>query len=272
MKTSNVAFILLIIITLLSIPVFSQAIDTKSSRSTDPRINDEYRNSLISEIRVSKFSMDYVPMERLAFKDTMPDYGAIEKPVLFSKKMSLKSGLPKVVDSTLQIGAAFIANFALHELGHVVLADYVGAKGANPDFIKMKDGKFFLGVSTIEEIDDESMLPYSLAGEVASDVTFEHALKEYREDPTGFNTSMLILSGTDFLRYCVYAFYMSEGHGFYDPVSIANESEISRDTIFALALAKTAINAYRVYSGKDYVVPYFMVTKNTATMNFLMPF
>lgn len=195
-----------------------------------------------------------------------------------------KIGLPIKAPSTIstihstasnlaQVGAALITNFVLHELGHKTLGDSVGATSSNIDFLKKHDGQFLLGISSVEQIDSESMLPYSLAGEVASDLTFEHALMNYRKKPTQFNRSLMIMSGTDFLRYCIYAFYIADDdNSAYDPVAISNASGISRDTIFAVALTKTMINAYRVYSGNDTVVPYFSVNKNTAMLKFKIAF
>lgn len=194
------------------------------------------------------------------------------RPMHYLDTMSPDISLPPFVDNTLQIGSALFVSFALHELGHIVLGDYVGARGTSYNLFSKQDGKFYLGVSSIEHIDDESMIAYSLAGEVAADITFEQALKDYRKAPGTYNTSMMILSGTDFVRYCVYAFYLSDGHHHYDPVSFANESGISRDTIFAVALTKTLINVYRAYSGNDFVIPYFAVNKNTAMLNFQFSF
>jgi hypothetical protein len=53
---------------------------------------------------------------------------------------------------------------------------------------------------------------------------------------------------------------------------MAKETGISKDTIFSVALAKTLINAYRVYSGKDYVIPYFAADKHSASLNFRIHF
>lgn len=168
----------------------------------------------------------------------------------------------------LQVGAAFLTNFALHELGHVVVGDYVGVKGTEFGFLKKHEGQFFLGHTTYEQIDANSKLSYSMGGEVAVDLTFEHALQSYRKNPTTYNKSLLFFSATDFLWYSAYAFYLSGGgNSHFDPVSISEQTGISKDMIFAIALAKTMANAYRVYSGQDRVVPYFTVDKNSAILN-----
>ncbi|NOS35780.1 MAG: hypothetical protein GQ522_03985 [Deltaproteobacteria bacterium] len=41
----------------------------------------------------------------------------------------------------------------------------------------------------------------------------------------------------------------------------------SKETIFSAILAKTVLNAYRVYSGQDRVVPYFSIDKYSAIFN-----
>ncbi|HLC18691.1 MAG TPA: hypothetical protein VJM57_06740 [Thermodesulfobacteriota bacterium] len=166
-----------------------------------------------------------------------------------------------------QVGLALATSFLLHELGHVVVADYVGARGVNLDFFTSRNGNFFIGHASYESMNRGSELPFSMAGEFAADMTFEYALQSYRKEPTLYNKSLLFFSGTDFLRYCAYSFYMTEGDGHYDPVAVSRETGISRDMIFSLALAKTAVNAYRVYSGNDWAIPYFTVDRYSATFN-----
>lgn len=185
---------------------------------------------------------------------------------------SMKSILGKATSGVIQIGMAFMTNLMIHEMGHVAVADYVGAKGSQLNFFKKQGETFFLGTSIVDKIDNNSRLPYSMGGEMFTDTTFEFALKNYRQNPNLYNKSLLLFSGTDFLWYCVYAFYLSEGHPYFDPVAIAKEIGISKDTLFSIALAKTAINAYRVYSGKDTIIPNFTIDKNSAFVNVNIPF
>ena len=181
-------------------------------------------------------------------------------------------GLPSGIGDVFQVGAAFITNFTVHELGHEVVANYVGAKGSELNFLTSQNGSFFLGTSTVSEIDDKSRLPYHMGGEFFADMTFEHALKDYRQNPTTYNKSLVFFSGTDFAWYCLYAYYLSDGHSYYDPVSIQKETGLSKDTIFSIALAKTMVNTYRVYSGQDRVIPYFTVDKYSANLNLAITF
>ena len=167
----------------------------------------------------------------------------------------------------VQITAAFLTTFAAHELGHAVVADYVGAGGARMNFLTTQNGNFFLGSTTYNRLNDEEKLPLSMGGAVASDITFEHALQSYRKNPNLYNKSLLFFSGMDFLWYSAYAFYLSDGHSYYDPVAVSEQSGLSKNAIFSIALAKAVTNAYRVYSGQDRVIPYFTVDKTTAMLN-----
>ncbi len=179
---------------------------------------------------------------------------------------------PLGMTDVIQIGAAFLTNLAIHEFGHEVVANYVGAEGSRLNFFKKSGGDFFLGTSSVDNIDERSVLPYTMGGEFFVDLTFEHALRDYRNNPNSYNKSLLITSGTDFLWYCFYAFYVSGDNPSYDPITISERTGLSRDTLFSIALAKTLINAYRVYSGNDTVVPYFKVDRYSTSLNFIVPF
>lgn len=179
---------------------------------------------------------------------------------------------PSKLSDALQIGAAFLTNLAVHEFGHEIVANNVGAEDSQVNFFKKSGGNFFLGTSTVSSIDKASVLPYAMGGEFFADLSFEHALKGYRNSPNSYNKSLLLISGTDFLWYCFYAFYVSNDNPSYDPITISKETGISRDMLFSVALAKTLANAYRIYSGQDKVVPYFKVDRSSASLNFMIPF
>lgn len=185
---------------------------------------------------------------------------------------SVKVAVPSTAGDLVIIGAAFLTNLAVHEVGHEIVADHVGATGSKLDFFQTRNGKFFLGTSTVEDIDTDSILPYTMGGEFFADLTFEHALQDYRKKPSMFNQSLLLYSGIDFAFYCFYAFYAADDHPEYDPVTISKETGLSRDHLFAIVLAKTMINAYRVFSGEDRVIPYFTVDKHSAALNLAFPF
>jgi hypothetical protein len=184
---------------------------------------------------------------------------------------SFDLGFISSVNGVVQLGAALMTNLFFHEFGHEVVANYVDAKGTKLDFFKREGDQFFLGTSSVEEIDDRSLLPYAMGGEFFADLTFEHALRDYRKKPSTFNKSLMLASGGDFLWYCLYAYYLSEGHQNFDPVSVSEKTGLPRDTIFSIVAAKTMVNAYRAYSGNDIIIPYFSVDKYSASLNVIIP-
>ncbi len=184
---------------------------------------------------------------------------------------SFDMGFISSFNGVIQLGAAFMSNLFFHEFGHEVVANYVDAKGTRLDFFKREGDQFFLGTSTVEEIDERSLLPYTMGGEFFADLTFEHALRDYRNKPTTFNKSLMLASGGDFLWYCFYAYYLSEGHPNFDPISVSEKTGLPRDTIFSIVAAKTMVNAYRAYSGQDKIIPYFSVDKYSASLNVIIP-
>ena len=185
---------------------------------------------------------------------------------------SFRIEVPSTPAEIIMFGAAFLTNLAVHEVGHEVVAQHVGASGSRLEFFQTRNGQFFLGTSSVEDIDGDSILPYTMGGEFFADLTFEHALQDYRKKPNMYNQSLLFYSGIDFAFYCFYAFYASEEHPEYDPITISEETGISRDHLFSIVLVKTMINAYRIYSGEDHVIPYFTVDKHSAMLNFDIPF
>lgn len=160
----------------------------------------------------------------------------------------------------------------MHEFGHTIVADQVGASGNRINFFKEKNGSFFLGTSTVSHIEPKSTLPYVMGGEFFVDLTFEQALKDYRKSPSVYNKSLLLISGTDFLIYTMYVLATDNKNASYDPVTISQETGLSMEELFSVLMAKSMINAYRVYSGEDKVVPYFTVSTHSAALNLGIPF
>lgn len=236
--------------------------------------DDEFKRRINTETLNSSY--DSYPIDQ---NNPRPLIYSITK-VPFNKEYSSSSnkftysdlGMPTDVEGTVSLGAAFIINLAVHEFGHAIVADYVGASGSSLGFFSRDGGQFFLGMSSVNNIDNESVLPYTMGGEFFVDLTFEHALQYYRRNPNKFNKSLLFYSGTDFLWYCLYAFYLSEGNPHYDPITVSEETGISRDMLFSVVLAKTMINTYRVYTGRDTIIPYFMVDKDSTSLNVMIPF
>lgn len=163
------------------------------------------------------------------------------------------------------IGAAFMTHLTLHELGHQVVADDVGAESPKMEFFKFRNGKFYPGLSTYTNIDPDSKLPYAVGGERMAGYTFEYALQDYRKKPTTYNKALLFFSCTDFLWYTIYAFYLTPGNDMYDPTIIQQETGLSKGLLFSLVFLKTAINAARV-THKDFnLIPIIYVDRTSAT-------
>jgi hypothetical protein len=157
-----------------------------------------------------------------------------------------------------QVGAAFITHTFVHESGHYIVARMAGAKEVQLNFFTQKNGNLYLGLSTAIGLDHASSLSYKAAGEAAGSYLFDVALESYRIHPTTYNRALLFFSNTDFLSYTIYAFYINKSRNpSYDPVGIAKETGLSHEAILGLAFIQTALNAYRVYSGSDDIMPYF---------------
>ena len=184
---------------------------------------------------------------------------------------------PKVSAADLKdiplIGLAFLTNLGIHETGHYVIANQAGADGNTLNFFTKDKNSFFLGLSTVTKIDSKSKPGYHLAGEVASNYTFELALRKYRENNTTYNRALMFFSMTDFLWYTTYAFYVAPyQNGKFDPIGISNTTGIDREKIFLVALAHTSLNALRVYSGEDRVIPYYMLDRHFIGFGVKVPF
>lgn len=183
----------------------------------------------------------------------------------FRSSASVKA--PSLVSDFASVGLAFLTNLVVHETGHAAVASYVGANGIDLQFMTKKDDRFFLGLSHVEHIDEKSRLPYSMGGEVAASYTFEYALQDYRRKPSAYNKALMFFSGTDFLWYSIYAFYLTDGNDAFDPTAITNITGLSKGTILGVALTQSLINTYRFYSGNDNIAPYFTLDKYSAVFN-----
>jgi len=166
----------------------------------------------------------------------------------------------------IDVGTALFTEVLLHEAGHYMVADYVGAESNSVAFLVSRNGQFSLGLSTVTGVESRSRLPYYMGGEVAADFSFEYALSSYRRNPTLYNRALMLFSGTDLLRYTLYAFLLSDGHDHLDPIAVTRYSEVSREALLSVAVVKTMLNAYRIHSGNDAVIPYFMVDKESVTL------
>jgi hypothetical protein len=162
----------------------------------------------------------------------------------------------------VQVAAAFASHVAVHESGHYIMAHMAGAEDVQLNFFTVQGGNIYLGLSTAKGIDPDSSLSYKAAGEAAASYLFDTALESYRAWPTTYNRSLLFFSGTDFFWYTLYAFYLSGNQNpSYDPVGISHETGLSGEAILGIATLQTTLNAYRIYSGRDDVMPYIELDK-----------
>jgi hypothetical protein len=75
---------------------------------------------------------------------------------------SFRIEVPSTPADIVMLGAAFLTNLAFHEVGHEVVAHHVGASGSRLEFFQTRHGQFFLGTSSVEDIDNDSIMPYTI--------------------------------------------------------------------------------------------------------------
>lgn len=189
--------------------------------------------------------------------------------VLAAQTVNASESIPMEI---LQIGRAFFTNLTVHEYGHAIVGSSVGADGLSVTFFSKEKNNLFLGYTSMKRIDDRSYPSFALGGEIGSSMSFEFALQSYRMQPSTYNKALMFFSGTDFLWYSLYTFYVNKGNPESDPNILHRETGISNDAIFAAALSQAVINGYRVLSGRDSIVPYFTYDRNSIGFHIKMPF
>lgn len=172
----------------------------------------------------------------------------------------------------LQISTAFVTNLSAHEYGHAIIGNSVGAEGISITFFSREKNNLFLGYTSIKRIDDKAFPSFALGGEIGANMSFEYALQSFRKRPTIYNKSLLFFSGTDFLWYSLYTFYINKDNPDADPNILHKETGISKDIIISVAVAQSVLNSYRVISGKDRVIPYLIVDRNSIGFRVKIPF
>ncbi len=170
------------------------------------------------------------------------------------------------------VGSAYITHLYIHEMGHQIIADDVGAKGHEIQFLTNKGGNFYFGLSTYESIPEESKLPYAVGGDRMAGYTFEYALQSYRQKPTTYNKALLFFSGFDFLFYTLMANYSTPDDSMYDPNLIREATGCSKEVLLSMVLSKALVNAYRIYDESFRLVPSIQTTKNSAALVFTLHF
>ena len=172
----------------------------------------------------------------------------------------------------LSIGAAYSTHLFLHETGHQAVAVRVGAKESEMHFFTNKRGNFYPGVSTYENIPEDSKLPYAAAGERTAGYTFEYALDSYQDKPTTYNKALMFFSCFDFFAYTLLSSYIKPEADMYDPNLIREETGCSKEVLLSLVTAKTFLNAYRIFNPDFKVIPVVQVDETSAALVLQVPF
>ena len=164
------------------------------------------------------------------------------------------------------IGAAYTTHLFLHEVGHQAVAQEVGADSPQMSFFTRKNGKFYPGLSTYQNIPEESKLSYAIGGERMAGCTFEYALQSYHRKPTTFNKALIFFSCADFLAYTLLANYVNPDDDMYDPNIIRAETGCPKELLLALVTAKSLLNAARVMNEDARFIPMIWVDKKSAAL------
>lgn len=152
----------------------------------------------------------------------------------------------------------------LHEVGHQVVAEDVGAH-SQMGFFTRKNGRFDPGVSTHQNIPQESRLPYAAGGYRMECYTFEYALHSYGHKPTTYHKALMFSSCLDFLAYTLLANYVQPDNDTYDPNLIREETGLSKESLLFLVMTKSILNTYRIFNERANFAPMMKVDKTSAT-------
>jgi len=176
------------------------------------------------------------------------------------------------IKDAASIGAAYTTHLFLHEVGHQVVAEEVGADSPQISFFTRKNGRFYPGLSTYQSIPKESRLPYAVGGERMAGYTFEYALQSHHRKPTTYNKALLFFACTDFLTYTLLANYIHPENDMYDPNLIRAETGLSKEALLSLVMAKSLVNTYRIMNQSTNLIPMIWVDKRSAGIVFRFSF
>jgi hypothetical protein len=162
------------------------------------------------------------------------------------------------------IGAAYMTHLSLHELGHQLVAEEVGADSPQISFFTRRNGRFYPGLSTYKDIPEQSKLPYAVGGERMAGFTFNYALDSYRYQPTAFNKALLFFSCADFFIYTLLGNYVHPENDLYDPNLIREETGLSKGALLSIVAVKSLLNAYRFVNEDARLFPMIAVDNKSA--------
>jgi hypothetical protein len=174
-------------------------------------------------------------------------------------------------EDTLAIDAAYMTHLSLHEMGHQVVAGEVGADH-QMSFFTSQNGRFYPGLSTAQNIPEESRLSYALGGYRMEGHTFEYALQSYHHKPTTYNKALMVFSCADFLGYTLLANYIRPEDDSYDPNVIRAEIGLSKTALLSMVMAKSLLDTYRVFNKNANFTPFIWVDKYSAALLFSFSF
>ncbi len=170
------------------------------------------------------------------------------------------------------ISAAYTTHLFFHEIGHQVVAQEVGAESPKMNFFTNKNGSFYPGLSTYQNIPEKSKLPYGAGGERMAGFAFDYALKSYRQQPTTYNKALMFFSNFDFLAYTLLANYVHPDDDMYDPNIIRKETGCSKGVMLSMVMGKALLNTYRVMNPDANFSPEIWVDNRSAALLLRFPF
>ncbi|GAI95469.1 unnamed protein product [marine sediment metagenome] len=213
-----------------------------------------------ANIKFNSTVLQEVPMKIILRFKTMGTGFALSMLFMLPPPSALALDFKDVAD----IGAAYMTHLSLHELGHHVVAEEVGADSPKMSFFTRKKGRFYPGLSTYKNIPRESKLPYAVGGERMAGYTFEYALQSFHQKPTTYNKALMFFSCADFLVYTLLANYLHPDNDMYDPNLIRAETGLSKGTLLSLVITKSLMNTYRVFNKDAGFSPMILLDKNSA--------
>lgn len=165
------------------------------------------------------------------------------------------------------VGAAYGTHLFLHDYGHRVVAEEVGADPPKMHFFGVKHGALYTVLFAYKSsMPEESKLPLAAGGYWMEGYTFEFALQSYHLEPTTYNKALMVFSCVNFLAYTWLANYAHPESNMYDPNLIRTEIGLSKGAMLSFVTTKTALNAYRIFNPKAKLIPWIRLDKTSAAL------
>lgn len=156
-----------------------------------------------------------------------------------------------------------------HEFGHYAVASQVGAGKNRMYFLKNDEGSFFFGLNKVEKINKRDKPQHTMAGVAATSYLFEITLESDRRNPSWYKKGVMVCAGSDLLRYAVFTRLVKENK-YYDPTAFSRQTGLSMDWIIGIGATQTLINFFRYKSGRDALIPNFIIDVKKRKVAFLI--